>query len=179
MSAAAITDERLAELRRSFDEAFARPPAEASAAVEDLLFIRVGGDPYAVRLRELTGLAPAGRIAPVPGPTPELLGLATVRGALVPTYDLTALLGYPRERDAPAWLLLCDGDKGRVALGVVHLERHGRIPAADVTTADDAARREHVSALVRSPAESAGVVDVRSLIAAIARRLHAPGRDKE
>ena len=46
------------ELRRAFDRSFAEAPGGApeADALESLLAIRVGGDPYALRLSEIAGL---------------------------------------------------------------------------------------------------------------------------
>jgi chemotaxis signal transduction protein len=84
---------RLTQLRTAFDQSFAKPTAGASARLEHVLAIRVGGRPYAVRLSEVAGVYTGWSVMPVPGPRPELLGIAGHRGELVPVYDLAALLG--------------------------------------------------------------------------------------
>ena len=174
-----MSEARAIELRRSFDEAFARLPDERAEDVEELLVIRVAGDPYAVRAGEVSGLAPGGRIVPVPGPLPELLGITTIRGGLVPAYGLGVLLGYPQARDAPPWLLLCGGDQDRAALGVDGFERYARVPRTNLSIAEDLGGRRHVREFVRTEAGACGVIDIRSVLEAIERRIGAPGRDKE
>jgi len=169
----------LGALRRSFDDAFARPPDERAVDAEELLMIRIAGDPYAVRAREMSGLTPGGRIVPVPGPLPELLGITAIKGGLVPAFSLGALLGYPQARELPSWLLLCGGDQDRVALGVERFDRYTRVPRADISVAEDLRDRPHVPELARTEAGICGVIDVRSVLEAIRRRIAGAGRKKE
>jgi len=167
------------ELRRSFDDAFARPPGAPAVAVEELLVVRVAGDPYAVRARETAGVTPGGRIVPVPGPLSELLGITTIRGALVPVYSLRGLLGYPHARDVPPWLLLCGTDQERAALGIDRFERYARLSRSSISVGDDLAGRPHVRELVRTEAEVCAVIDIRSVLDAIRRRIIGVGQQKE
>jgi chemotaxis signal transduction protein len=89
-------------LRRRFDESFAAPAGSNPESVEGLLAIRLGADPCALRLSQITGLSAGLKIAPVPSPMASLLGIVGVRGVLAPIYDLGALLGYPRAAQ-PHW----------------------------------------------------------------------------
>jgi chemotaxis signal transduction protein len=94
-----------ATLRRHFDEAFAAPASPITEPLEDLLAIRVGSDSYALRLSEIAGLHLGVKIVPVPSPVPQLLGIAGIRGMMVPIYDLAALLRYPPEANS-RWFVL-------------------------------------------------------------------------
>jgi purine-binding chemotaxis protein CheW len=94
-----------ATLRRHFDEAFAAPASSIIEPLEDLLAIRVGSDPYALRLSEIAGLYVGVKIVPVPSPVPQLLGIVGIRGMMVPIYDLAALLRYPPEVNS-RWFVL-------------------------------------------------------------------------
>jgi purine-binding chemotaxis protein CheW len=73
--------------------------------LEDLLAIRVGADPYALRLSEIVGLYVDVKIVPVPSPTTQLLGIVSLRGRMAPVYDLAALLHYPPAA-SPRWMIL-------------------------------------------------------------------------
>ncbi|MEW6283217.1 MAG: chemotaxis protein CheW, partial [Candidatus Eremiobacterota bacterium] len=86
---------RAEEIRRAFDLAFASPAERAEVTTVALLAVRVGGAPYAVRLSELSAVAAKPRIAALPGGPPELAGLVSFRGGLLPVWDLAALLGHP------------------------------------------------------------------------------------
>jgi chemotaxis signal transduction protein len=93
-----------AALRRVFDESFAVPAASRPERLEDLLAIRVGSDPYALRLSEIAGLHVSVNIVPVPSPAAQLLGIVGIRGMMAPIYDLAALLRYP-PATSPRWFI--------------------------------------------------------------------------
>lgn len=118
----------------------------------------------------MSGLTLGARIVPVPGPLPELLGITTIKGGLVPAFSLGALLGYPRAANVPPWFLLCGGDQDRAALGVDGFERYTRVPRSNVSVAEDLGGRQHVREFVRTEAGVRGVLDIRSLLEAIKRR---------
>jgi purine-binding chemotaxis protein CheW len=92
-----------AALRRRFDESFARPAGSTAERREEMLAIRVAGEPYALRLSEVAGLRADLKIVPVPSPAGPLLGIVGVRGSMAPIYDLAALLGHPPVA-APRWV---------------------------------------------------------------------------
>lgn len=94
------------ELKRAFDRSFAAPPPGDPPPLEDFLAVTVGGAPFAIRLRDLKGIAEARSVVPIPSRRPELLGLAGVRGVPVPVFRLSALLGL-HDEDPPRWILLC------------------------------------------------------------------------
>lgn len=96
---------RAAELRSAFDRGFTAPLRIEAVATQDLLAIRVGAEPYAVRLSEVTGLFVDRKLTRVPGGHAALLGIAGFRGALVPVYGLRALLGHSGTQ-APRWLVV-------------------------------------------------------------------------
>jgi chemotaxis signal transduction protein len=100
----------LVRLRADFDSLFAEAPREREAAGEDLLAIRLGGDPYALRLDEISFLSPARPLALLPNAPPAFLGLAGLRGDLLPAWDLAALLGYPGSTASSGWMVVCKGD---------------------------------------------------------------------
>jgi chemotaxis signal transduction protein len=97
--------QRAAELRRDFDRGFANPPSVEESAKQDLLAIRLGEQPVALRLSDIAGLFADKKITPVPGAGQFLLGMAGFRGAIAPVYDLQRLLGYPASR-ALRWLVV-------------------------------------------------------------------------
>ena len=122
--------ERAVALQRDFDESFALPARGLAADRIELLAIQLGGDPHAIRLAEIDGLFADRRITPVPGPVPELCGLASLRGALVPVYDLRLLLGYTPGGPPPRWLVLAAA--APVGLAFDQLDRHAMAAPEDI-----------------------------------------------
>jgi chemotaxis signal transduction protein len=134
----APTDEmrrRLTELRDAFDRSFAEPAHLDVVEVEDLLAIRVADDPYALRLDAITGLVAGPTLTALPGAPATLLGVAVVRRAIVPAYDLAAVFGYAR-RAAPRWLVLARSEPV-VGLAFDAVDGHVRLPRAAITRDSD------------------------------------------
>ena len=100
----APSEDIAAVLRRLFDASFAVPVEARADRATHLLAIRVGGDPYALRLSEITALQPDLKVIPIPTPAAQLLGIAALRGMMTPIYDLAALLGYSRAPN-PRWIV--------------------------------------------------------------------------
>lgn len=123
-------------LRQEFDRSFAQAPHAETAQREGLLAIRLGGDPYAVRLTEVRGLYVDRSIVPLPTPVPQLLGVTGFRGQIAPVYDLASLCGYAR---APGtrWLILLKSQEP-LALAFASFEMHLSIRSEQiVSTLDD------------------------------------------
>jgi purine-binding chemotaxis protein CheW len=159
-----------AELRAAFDAAFARP---AEAPVRDavaLLALRAGGEPVALRVLETAGILAARPIVPVPSPRPELLGIAGIRGAVVPIYSLARLLGRADD-GAPRWIVLAAAGAERIGLAVAAFERHVVVPAAQLRPAARGGGAEgHAPELLQEEGGATPVLSVPSLVRAITRR---------
>ncbi len=155
--------DRAAELRARFDRGFAEPPHPGAVATVDLLAIRLGGAPYALRLGELAGLFADRAVTPLPTEIPALLGVAGFRGAIVPVYDLRRLLGCAATAP-PRWLVVTT--QLAVGFGFDGLDGHLRIPVDAIARGDGA---EHARELART-AELRPIVAFASVLAAIARR---------
>jgi len=121
--------ERAAELRRDFDRGFAEPIRLDPIATEDLLAIRIGGQPHAIRLAEIAGLFAGKKITRVPGGHPALSGIAAFRGALLPVYDLALVLGHAGAQ-APRWMVIVAALP--VALAFDGFEGQFRVPRTDI-----------------------------------------------
>ncbi len=165
----------VAELRSAFDRAYATMPStQGIEQAEHLLAIRVAGDGYAIRVGEMTGLANDRKIHALPSTIPELLGVAGIRGALVPIYSLASLLGYNREAEQTRWLALC-GSKEPLGLAFAGFEGYFQVPATHVYAAGpESETRGHVKEAVRAGDLVRAVVCVSSVIEAIQQRC---GRD--
>jgi hypothetical protein len=120
---------RLQALRKDFDHSFAQARVSVRGGGEHVLAIRVGRDPYALRLTQVAVFGADRPITPVPSNCPELLGVAGLRGAMVSVYDLAALLGQERA-DAPRWIASYAGSA--LAFAFNALDGQAQVHAEDV-----------------------------------------------
>jgi chemotaxis signal transduction protein len=120
---------RAAELREEFDQIFTRPEASELLRRESVLALSFDTAPYAVMLSEVAELGRAPEILDVPSRVPAFLGLIAVRGALLPAYDLAAMLGHSRA-ESRAWMLLIRTPHA-VALIFDDFEGHRHVAPAD------------------------------------------------
>ncbi len=119
--------ERAGELREAFDRSFAEPATAAPTALEELLAIRVAGNPYALCMNEIAGLYLDQPVTVLPGRDSALFGLVGLRGSLVAVYDLAALLGET-EQSGHRWIALAVGVDA-VAFAFHSVDGHLRVPA--------------------------------------------------
>jgi chemotaxis signal transduction protein len=118
---------RIEALRQDFDRSFTEPARSHDVEHVELLAVGAGGRAYALRLSQTAGLHPDRPVTPLPGPLPALLGLAGFAGAVVPVYDLAALLGHPGPT-RPRWLVLATGTPV-LALAFHQLDGHVQVPS--------------------------------------------------
>src|SRR6202048_1958397 len=69
--------------------------AEDDAASEKLLIFRIAGESFGLRLDTVAGMIPLPNLAHMPLVPPSLLGLANLRGIVLPVVSLRALLRLP------------------------------------------------------------------------------------
>jgi chemotaxis signal transduction protein len=156
--------ERLAALRADFDRSFTEPLRRHDTEYVELLAIRTGGRPYAVRLSQTSGLHPDRPVTALPGPLPALLGVAGFSGQIIPVYDLAALLGHP-VAERPRWLVLAAGAPP-LALAFHELDGHLRVPA-DTILAEGHADGGSLRGMVPLPGGTRPIVDVPATRAAV------------
>jgi chemotaxis signal transduction protein len=174
----AMSLDRAAELRRDFDHSFQLPVLLADGTDEPFLAIRVLGDPYALRVTEVSGLFVDRPVTPLPGPLPELLGIAGFRGALTPVYCLARLLGYETPEPARRWLATI-ADTRALALAFQGLDGHVRLPRGAVLPGHDAAStRRFVAGVLSTKGALYSVIDTRALAASIEARALSGAEDK-
>jgi len=171
---------KAAELRSVFDQARAAPFFSGKEEqTEDLLAIRVSRDAYAIRVSEISGLTTDRKIVAFPSPIPELLGVAGVRGALVPVYSLAMLLGYNAETERTRWFALC-GAEDPVALVFSDFEGHVRVPLTELyATEQKDVSRTHVEHVVRATDMVRAVVSISLIRKTVQRRCGNDGVSKE
>ncbi|NVB82446.1 MAG: chemotaxis protein CheW [Kofleriaceae bacterium] len=154
------------ELKGAFDSAFARAPEEESGATVRLLAIRIGGEAHALRLAEIAGVFVDRTITPVPSRSPALLGIAGVRGAVVPVFDLGALVGYEGAAPRVRWLVIAARE--RVGFAFDAFEGHLAVAATAIVRAREGS--SHVREVARSGDQLRPIVLLESVIAALGRK---------
>src|SRR5689334_6132411 len=85
---------------------------------ERLLVFRVGAERFGVVLSAVREVVDAPEVNRVPDAAPSLLGVALVRGELIPLYDARVILGVEQATVAPGAALLFSTDARRVALAI-------------------------------------------------------------
>jgi purine-binding chemotaxis protein CheW len=171
------TAERVALLRQQFDGAFAEPARIDRANTADLLSINVGGLACALRLCEIGGLFVDRKVTRVPGGVAELRGIAAFRGALLPVYDLAALLGRPAQV-APRWLVIAAALP--VALAFDAFERQLRISHSEIVPqGTQSGLRGHAHEIVRSQVFTGPVLHLPAVVEAIVTLRAAPAARTE
>jgi purine-binding chemotaxis protein CheW len=163
----------VATLRNAFDGSFAVPATPELPDGVDLIGTRVGGMPYAIRMAQIVGLRAGLAVTPCPTPMPQLLGIAGIGGALVPVYDLAAVLGLPP--GAGRWTVLVEG--GSLALVFADFIGHFRVEPAAISPRHGGAGLAQVVEFASHAGQAWPVIDVPSVVAAIRRQL--PFANKE
>jgi purine-binding chemotaxis protein CheW len=165
----------LDRLRSAFDEGFALPYVGREDP-ESVIQLRVGSEVFAIRTGRIAGLVKFRKIVHLPSRIPELLGVAALRGSLIPVYDVAALLGIPAGVGGPSWLLLVPGD---TVIGLAFDAFEGQhVPE---WFSDEPGTDLHVSQLVRIGSAVRAVLDIAGMAQAIRRRagLAEPARERK
>jgi purine-binding chemotaxis protein CheW len=161
---------RAQDLREAFDNGFARAPEPVAQDAEKLLAIRIGNDPYAVALAEITGIFVDRKIVPLPGKTIGLLGVAGLRGDILPVYSLAVYLGYSASDDAPRWLMRTGRDL-IVAFAFDAFDGYVQLPRAQISSTQDNAQNGHVCAMALLAEGPRPVISIASIVKKISDRI--------
>ena len=167
----------LAQLRSAFDESFAAPAASREHH-ESVIQVRVGSEVFAIRTGHITGLVKSRKVVPLPSRIPELLGLAALRGSLIPVYDLAALLGIPPGVNGSSWLILVPGD---TPIGLAFDGFEGQQVPEWLCDERSARSPEPVRQLVRMGSAVRAVLDIPGVAEAIRKRagLAEPAKERK
>jgi chemotaxis signal transduction protein len=147
----------LAVLRGSFDQVFALPPPVARTTQQRLLALRIGADPYAIRVEQVTGLEKVQSLVALPGSPAYLLGLTGLRGRLVPVFSLSALL-RSSDRGPEPWLILC-GASETVGLAASSFDGQFEVAPHEIVSGQGHSRHVRHGRLSRS------VLDLEAVLA--------------
>ena len=97
-----------------------------------MLCIQVAGEPYALRLGDIASLHADLRVVALPARAPELLGVAAIRAAVVPIYNLAVALGMSGA-GAQRWAVVHRA--GTAGFAFERYDAHVRIPETAISTA--------------------------------------------
>jgi chemotaxis signal transduction protein len=180
MSTISTIENKAAELRNAFDLARAIPSStEKAEAIENLLAISLSGDPYAIRVSEISALAIDKKVVGLPTHVPELLGVAGIRGSVVPVYNLAVLLGYTAAENQMHWLALCGTDEP-VGLAFGNFEGYIQIPSTQLYPANsESAKSEHVKNFALVSGRVRAIVSIPHIVEAIKKRCGKTSDSKE
>ena len=117
-----------ADLAADFDRSFALAHA-ALPDYLDVLVIDIASERYALRVSDVAGVFVDRAVTRVPATRAELVGIAGFRGAVVPVFDLAALLGHSAVA-SPRWLVILAASS--IALAFERFGGHLRVPRATV-----------------------------------------------
>jgi chemotaxis signal transduction protein len=166
---------RVTALHEAFDASFAAAAVPRHERREEFLAIRLGTDPYLLRLSEIVGLYADRRVVPVPSPDPRLLGIVGLRGRMAPVYDLAAFLGYSLAT-SPRWMVLASGALP-VGFAFETFETHLRVSEALFASEHDhgvgaGEIRQHARGTVRVAGELRSVIHMASVSEMVGRTTH-------
>jgi chemotaxis signal transduction protein len=177
-----IQSNTASQLRQAFDHTFALPPTMASPQGEDLLMIRVAGDPYAIRLLDITEIIRGRSVIALPAVTPDLLGLTGIHGGIVPVFGLSSILGYAPDQGSPKWMILC-GAEEPIALAFSYFEGYLRLPTSalhpDESFRATGEQVKYMSHIASTPDGARPVINIALIMATIRNRIsqHRPTKE--
>lgn len=126
--------------------------------------LRVGSELYAFPVENVLEVAELGRVSPVPGSGPAVLGVRNLRGEVLPVFDLAAVFGIGREGAAER-LVVAEYAGRRAGLAIDEVTDVGPLPEA----AEETESQFLVGAALADDS-LIGVVDVAKVFEALERQ---------
>jgi purine-binding chemotaxis protein CheW len=152
-------------------------PAEAQPVIRACLFM-LAGSPFAVDVRSAREVAIFDDITVLPRAPAPLIGVANLRGTVIPIVDVRPLLGLPVQRLGRSLRTLIVRDGAiQVALaveGVLGLEPFEEIMPLDDTVG--AAHREFDLGLLKWGDGQATLLDAGKIVQALSRQMRGDSR---
>jgi chemotaxis signal transduction protein len=173
------SSEHLKNLRQAFDDAFSSPPIVKGQDHEDILSVRIAGDPYGIRVCEMSGLVHRQHVTPVPSTDALLRGITAIRGAIIPIYSLAQILGYGEDHEQTRWVSLF-GAHEPIGLTFALLEGYVRIHRSDLCVSErTAVTRKHICQAARIGDQVYPVLSLPSIAQTIKGRAGIVGHQVE
>ncbi len=164
-----------AALREEFDHAFGRRTGEGAAKPLSFLRLKAGGESLALAASEAGELVKGRALAALPRARPPLLGLAGLRGVLLPVFSAAALLGRPAAggQAAPGWLVRCGG---REPFALAFDEFEGLLTGfpGDLHPLSPGAGTPHARAVLRTAGLALPLISLESVQAGLRGRVTDP-----
>ena len=140
-----------------------------SAASWRVCLLTMGGELFAVDLREVREVFEVDSITPVPGMPPALVGVANIRGVIVPLADLRLSLGAPLSSELRYAIVVRHGSHS-VGLLVDDVPEIRTIAPEDILESPGprvAGGRSFLSGLVRVENRVSGMLEIPTLLASV------------
>lgn len=139
--------------------------AAATVARANAVLFRFGEETYALEAESVRGVLRPPPLTLVPGAPPVLLGMATLRGELLPVFDLAVVLGLEARASAAAERVLVLGlEVDEIAVPVEHLLGVASVPLESLYDAKLPARAAERGLLRGCTADAVTVIDGRRLL---------------
>jgi purine-binding chemotaxis protein CheW len=144
-------------------------PSAANGGASRYLLFRADQKLYALPTSEISEVIRYPKIAAIPQSPPSLLGLANLRGAVIPVASLRVLLGKPEKaQDSQSRAIVLDG-ASPVALAVDKIEifatiRRDQVRSEEATLAAEAGERLRGAFHSDSRLGTAKILDVEALL---------------
>ncbi len=150
-------------LHDAFDASFARRVEDREEGWMDFLAIQSAGTAYALQVDQLASLETARRVQPLPGGRPGLMGLAGVRGRLVPVFALGALLGHPEGAQETRWLAVV-GREDPLGFAFPQFEGYLRVSPEALAPVAEGTAGPWIKACLRDGGLSRPIVNLAALV---------------
>lgn len=124
--------------------------------------VSLAGEMYALPVTEVIEVADVGEVTPLPGSPAAVLGVRNLRGQVVPVVDLAVVLGLPAA-PAPERIVIAENAGRRAGLAVDDVAGVEQLPPASEET-----EAPHLAGAVLVSGDLIGVLDVRSVLDAVA-----------
>jgi purine-binding chemotaxis protein CheW len=129
--------------------------------------ISLGGELFAIDLRNVREVFEVDIITPIPAMPPALAGVANLRGTVVPIVDLRTVLGLPSNGSVPFAVVIRHGTRqvGVLVDRVPEIRTVQREELLPAPTGGSNAPKPFVSGVLRVEERMGGVVEVPTLLA--------------
>ncbi len=133
----------------------------------EMFVFEISGERFALATRHVLEAVKLVELEPVPGAAPQLVGVTSLRGDLLPVFDLRKLFGMPSSGlHDNAWVVVVGDDDDAAELGLVADAIHAveRRSARAIEPAADLAEFLNIDALAGVTADGIAVLDGQRLL---------------